>query len=183
VRASADIAWIPVGAPDPSFHAFVREHLAYVWRVACALAGESVADDLTQETFLVARRRIGSFDGEHPRAWLFRIASNVARNTKRADRRRIDRLRVVEEPAPQRTPEEQLAVEEAARLMEVFLRRLSPRKRVAFFLVELEGLAPREAAVALGVPCKTIHSRVHSARAELEVFRQRLVAPRAEVGT
>ena len=57
---------------------------------------------------------------------------------------------------------------ERALLLEQLLAGLTPQKREAFILVELEEMTVLEASQALGVNANTVCSRVRSARQELE---------------
>lgn len=158
-----------------AFDALFREHLAYVWRVARTLVGDALADDVTQETFLVVRARLDAYDGGSMRAWLFGITRNVARNMVRAQVRHDTRVRRAPAwtgPSPRIDP----AVQEAADLMRKFLARLPAAQRDAFMLMELEELTAAEIASATGVPVQTVYSRVRAARAELERFRAELAA-------
>ena len=42
--------------------------------------GQKDANDVFQETWLRVAKGLASFDGVHPRAWLFQIAKNIVRN-------------------------------------------------------------------------------------------------------
>jgi RNA polymerase sigma-70 factor (ECF subfamily) len=157
-----------------SFDAIFREHFAYVWRVARALAGAELADDVTQETFLLVRRRLDAFDGPSMRAWLYGIARNVARNALRGRERREHRHRTVPRVVPDTATQRWAEVQEAADLMERFLARLPAPQREAFMLKELEELTAAEIAEAIGVPLQTVYSRVRAAHKQLERFRREL---------
>jgi len=66
------------------FEGFVHQHeravLNYLWRV---LGNEQSAYDLTQETFVRAWQQFEKISRyEHPRAWLFRVATNLALNQR-----------------------------------------------------------------------------------------------------
>ena len=159
---------------EPSFDDVFRSHLDYVWRIARLLADEGSADDITQEVFLVARRRLAEFDGGSLRGWLYGITRNVARNQQRGRRRFLRVLERMPEPeasapidaAYERASEQ----EEAAALMDEFLQGLAPVKREAFVLHVIEGLTAVEIAESIDVPTRTVYSRVRAARAELERF-------------
>src|SRR5205807_398211 len=63
------------------FHQLVRRHESAIFRGAMAILGNAAdAEDVTQETFLRAFRRIDQFRGDAKfRTWLIQIAVNVAR--------------------------------------------------------------------------------------------------------
>lgn len=138
-----------------------------MWRAARALVGDFLADDVTQEVFLVVQARLPTFEGPFVRAWLYGITRNVARNAMRAHTRHDRRRQHASTPSPGVA----VADLEAAALMQRFLDRLPPAQREAFMLKELEELTAAEIAIAIGVPLQTVYSRVRAARAELERFR------------
>src|SRR5271157_5483779 len=142
-----------------AFGELFDEHASDIYRYACRLTGETAsAEDVVAQTFLEAwRLRARVFaDGASLRPWLFGIATNVLRNTRRAARRyraALDRL-----PPPQATPDiadalmdriserEQLAAARAA------LGALRPAEREVVALCVWSGLSYAGAAEALGVP-------------------------------
>lgn len=156
-----------------SFETLFRENIDYVWRIARMSVGDGAADDVVQEVFLVARKRLRDFEGTAVRGWLYTITRNVARNYVRG---RTRRLRLVQS-APPRPPalalDELIAHGEAAEFIEHFLHSLTPAKRDAFMLHVIEGLPAKEAAEALEIPTRTVYSRVRAAWAELEARVQR----------
>jgi RNA polymerase sigma-70 factor (ECF subfamily) len=68
---------------------------------------------------------------------------------------------------PPHDPERRATGNQALEVLEGALARLSPKKRAAFVLVELEGLRPEEAARALEIPVATVRTRLFHARSEL----------------
>ncbi|MFZ5442558.1 MAG: RNA polymerase sigma factor [Myxococcota bacterium] len=150
-------------------------HAAELRQALARLAPELDADDLLQEVFLIALDRPEALVGaDSPRAWLFGIAVKLA-----ATRRRTTRLRrflgldeAAELPAvdaPSRTVEQRDAQRAVARALE----SLSSAKREAFVLFELQGLAGEEVAEALGIPLKTVWTRLFHARKEVTAALER----------
>jgi RNA polymerase sigma-70 factor (ECF subfamily) len=162
---------VPDANSDPlDFDSVFRRHFDYVWRCAYSVAGAEAADDVTQEVFIVVRRRLGEFTGGSERAWLFSIVRNVARNVIRSRRRREHHLRAVPGPPRVEGPDEQIALREAADLLDAFIATLSPVQRDAFVLMDIEGLTAKEVAQAAGVPTRTIYSRLRAARQAFSAF-------------
>ncbi len=131
----------------------------------------SDVEDLVQQTFLDVLAAAPRFQADAAvKPWLFGIAAMVARRHRRSAGRMFERLRrwalerTVETPP---TPDECFEVGAQAIRAQRALDALSPRKREAFVLVVLEGLAGEEAAIAMGVPVATVWTRVHHARREL----------------
>ncbi len=148
-----------------AFHELVDRHAAGLYRLACALTGDSAdAEDVMQETFLGAFQRMGSFRGRSSvKTWLVSILSRQAARRHRTRLRR-PALRLEElarEPAEERAPESRMDVREA-------LGRLSPEHRRVLVLREVEGMTYAEIAQALGVPLGTVESRLFRARQEMK---------------
>lgn len=124
-------------------------------------------DDVAQETFLVARRRLADFDGRNAAGWLYRIAQHVTRAQRRRGWIRRTLFREASDHVTdfgQQSPIEALEQREARRLMQRILSQLTERRRTAFFLFEIEGYTGEEIAVLEGVPVNTVYTRLHHAR-------------------
>ncbi|MGW0708634.1 RNA polymerase sigma factor [Streptomyces sp. NPDC002643] len=120
------------------------------------------------------------------RPWLFGIATNVLRNTRRAARRhsaalaRLPERRAERETVPDFADELVGRMEDADRLAaaRVALGKLRKREREVFALCVWSGLSYAAAAEALDVPTSTVRSRLARARqrlrglAEAELARQ-----------
>ncbi|MFD5769121.1 RNA polymerase sigma factor [Streptomyces sp. NPDC127049] len=155
------------------FDAYGRAVHAYAVR----LTGDwAVAEDVVSLTFLEAWKRRGKLRGEvcDERAWLFGVATNVARNTARSARRH--RAAMARLPPPEPLPDVSDGVvrhlHDAARLAAVAraVRRLKRRDREVLALVVWSGLGYAEASVALGVPVGTVRSRLSRARLKLRLL-------------
>lgn len=160
--------------PEPS-HALetvFREHFDYVWRVARMLVGDAAADDVTQETFLIVRRRLPEVCGNELRGWLYAITRNVARNDLRSRRRYLQAVARWPQMHPVRPPDldDAVACHEAARWLEAFVDTLSFKLKETFVLRYLEGLTAREIAEAVDLPVPTVESRARLARRALEIY-------------
>jgi RNA polymerase sigma factor (sigma-70 family) len=130
--------------------------------------------DLTSETFVRAMDGFARFDPRRgsDRAWLFGIAAHVfARHCEQSagGRDAVARLgghRVLDEDEIEELAERIDAEREGAALMQRYAR-LPPVERAAIELVDLEGLTPKEAALALGVSGVAFRKRLSRARARL----------------
>ena len=146
-----------------------------VMRFLYRLCGErALAEDLTQDVFLKVWR---AADGWRPlgqvSTWIFQIAKRHWWN-EAAKRRRRGPLggpplaeREREAPRAATAPSERLARSETARAVEEALADLSPRLRLVFVLVRLEGLGFADAAAVAGIPVGTVKSRAAAAEAAL----------------
>ena len=124
-------------------------------------------DDVAQETFLVARRKLEQFRGGNAAGWLYRIAQHVTRSHRRRAwlRRMLQRdPDVAAVGARQMSPVEALEQRDARRQMLDLLSQMSERRRTTFFLFEIEGYSGEEIAQLEGVAVNTIYTRLHHAR-------------------
>lgn len=169
----------------------VATHQAGVFRLAYLLLGDAdEAADAAQETFLRAYAALAGFDPARPlRPWLLRIASNLARNRRRAAGRYLAALQraLRAEPERDRPPlVEQLSAQQAAAaaLWEAVRRLPRADQEVVYLRFFLE-LPEAEMAAALGVAAGTVKSRLHRSlkrlRAVVEAdypeLRERLARP------
>lgn len=178
-------------APLPSgFADFYRAHHDFVWRCAQRLGGELErdglsADDLVQDCFIVALRRFGDYDPEHPAkatTWLFAILRNVLHTRSRTARRQRARHEQLRTSARPRHLDAARGTEAllAGRLIDEFLGTLDADKRAVFTLVEIEGMSGAEAARCLQLNPNTASARLRAARA---AFRRHFADPeRARAG-
>lgn len=135
-------------------------------------------EDLLQETYLRLLSAVKGFRGESRfRTFLYRVCSNVALSHLRWKRRRPEDPM---EAAPEalvssEDPEREASRRQAARLVELALERLKPKKRIVFVYYELCGMSPDEIAQAVGSSVNTVRSRLHHARLEFTEAMQRLL--------
>ncbi len=163
-----------VGSARPAvdFERIYAEEVKFVWRVLRVFGlSADVADDATQDVFVVVHRRFAEFDGGAVRPWLFTIARGVARNhlrsTTRAERRRA--------PTPGFATDPHASLVERERLQLAFdiLAELDEDKRTAFLLMDVEGFSAPEVAELTGTNVNTVYARRRSARIAFEAALRR----------
>lgn len=153
-----------------NFEAFFRAHEQAIFSYLCRMLGdEQVAYDLSQETFVRAWRRYGRLQGyERPRAWLFRVATNLALNHQRDHASPVRTALSLDgnlDPAgsdPSWGFAERDAIREA-------LLALSPRQRAALALREVYGFSGEEVAAALGISHAAAKMLLSRAREQFRV--------------
>jgi RNA polymerase sigma-70 factor (ECF subfamily) len=164
----------PSLAGPPTLASLYRAHASFVWRAVRRLGiPEAAAEDVVQEVFLVARRRLPDYEGRGaPTSWLYGIARGVAANHRRGQARAERRLRVVTGPRPAASPSPEDAVghADAIALVERFLAGLDPDQREVFVLCDVEGMSGPEVALALGLNLNVAYSRLRLARTKLRRF-------------
>jgi RNA polymerase sigma-70 factor (ECF subfamily) len=139
----------------------VAAHRQGVYRYLCRVIGKAdAAHDLTQEVFLrVSRASVPETTETGQRAWVFRIARNIALNHVRDGRRRPEPVALVERGTAA-TQELGLAVREA-------LAALPEIDRDVLLLRESVGLSYEEIAEACDLTAHAVRSRLHRARLTL----------------
>lgn len=164
--------------------AFNRLVLAYqdvAYNVAYRLMGDAAAaEDVTQEAFISAYRRLDSFRGGSFKAWLLRIVTNAGLDELRRYKRRPtvglepegEDGEEIESPAwledPGETPEEVALRGELNAAIQHCLDALDTDFRVIVVLVDIQGLDYREAAASVRSPLGTVKSRLARARLRLQ---------------
>jgi RNA polymerase sigma-70 factor (ECF subfamily) len=172
---------VAASLPAPTFADVYRDGVSFVWRNVRRLgvAEESVRDAV-QDVFLVVHRRLESYEGRSSvRTWLFGIAMHVARDYRRAARRKA--LRSAPPPpfgsspdpfehavAAGPGPDKQVEAVEANRLLLCLLDELDEERRAVFVLTELEQMSAPEVSAALGLNLNTVHGRLRAARLQFE---------------
>jgi RNA polymerase sigma-70 factor (ECF subfamily) len=134
----------------------------------------SLAEELTQDTFIKAFRNLGSFRGEaRLTTWLYRIAVNLCHDQRQSVAARVRRRELSLEategpggdpPAAAGQPDEIMAEGETARHFQGLLLALDPPLREAFLLRHQEGLGYEEIASVLEITRTNAKVRVHRAR-------------------
>jgi RNA polymerase sigma factor (sigma-70 family) len=132
------------------------------------------AQELAAETFVIAYRRRGSFDGSfgEPLPWLYGIAANLMRGKRRQERRELRALaRSGPHPlaaAQADEPERRLDAESDAARLAGSLAALPQKHREVLYLYAWAELGYEEIAAALQVPVGTVRSRLARCREKLQ---------------
>lgn len=160
-------ATLPAQTLPPALEALFRAHGPYLHRAARHLgapAGE--VEDIVQEVFLIAHRRLDEFEGRAtPRTWLFGICMRVVANTRRrAHRHREKLVEHLPEGVADRDLEHASDLARARTALDKALDSLDDAKRAVFVLVDIEELAVDEVARIMEIPVKTVYSRLYAAR-------------------
>ena len=167
---SPEIQWIlraKAGDQD-AYGQLVQQYQRLIVSVAYRQGLElEEAEDVAQETFVKAwlalpsyRPAVGSW-----RAWLCRIAINLAIDRQRRQRPQLDLDDDLADGAASLV--EQAEADLQAQAVRRALAQLPPASRAALVLNEYEGLSYAEISAALSIPIGTVMSRLHYARRRL----------------
>jgi RNA polymerase sigma factor (sigma-70 family) len=147
-----------------AFGVLVREHQSQLRGFLRRLArgNHALADDLAQETFLEAWRKISQFRGDGSFAgWLSRIA--WSRFLMEARKRKPELLEDIPEQRVETSPDTKLDLESA-------MLRISAAERAALTLCYAQGHSHEEAAEILDMPLGTVKSHVLRGRDKLRAL-------------
>jgi RNA polymerase sigma-70 factor (ECF subfamily) len=149
-----------------AFEVLVERYQRVLYTVAFRMLGNpDDARDALQTSFVKAYERLATFDPERRFfSWMYRIVMNECLNLIR-DRRPEETLTPA--LAAVGSPFETAASQERRAQVQAAILQLSPDYRAVVVLRHFAGLSYDEMAEALGVPSKTIKSRLHTARQQL----------------
>lgn len=157
----------------------LRAESAALRNLARALLGsDDAADDVTQQTWVAALEN-DSARVASPSAWLRRVARNFAlrRHRDEALRNRRELAVPPDEPAPDSA--EVLARVELHRRVVTAVLALDAPYRETVLLRFWEGLPPRDIAIRMDVPVRTVHTRLQRAADRLRSQLDRETGGRA----
>lgn len=163
------IARVLLGDDRRAFEQLVRRHQGMVRAQLRRLVhgNTAEADDLAQETFLLAWRKLGQFRGDARfSTWLYRIAYSCFAQAARkrpavagfVDVREADRL-----SAPSQATDLQLDLERA-------MARLSEAERAVLLHCVQMGLSHEDTAYVLGMPLGTVKTHATRGKARLRAW-------------
>ena len=146
------------------FGAVVSAHHDEIFRyLRRAIGPAGDAEDLSQETFLRAYRAYAALPKDaNVRAWLFSIATNLAKNYFRSETRRRRAYGEVQGGARATTSasqEAELLSREAGGLVEGIVQRLPFKQRLAFTQRKIHGLD--YGAIGKNLGCSAESARAH----------------------
>jgi RNA polymerase sigma-70 factor, ECF subfamily len=158
-----------------AFEELYRQHARRLYSMAFRMAGSiEEADDLLQDMFLQAHRKLGSFRGDSSLGtWLYRLGMNHCLDYLRGRRAKMERVtdsldaREAAEPV---APGPVVPAAISRMDLERAIGRLPEGCRAAFLLHDVEGFEHHEAAAILGISEGTSKSQVHKARMKLRAM-------------
>jgi RNA polymerase sigma-70 factor (ECF subfamily) len=162
-HAERDDAASAARGDAPAFERLYRMHCARIHSLARRMAGEERAPDLTQEIFLRAWERLGTFRGDAAfGTWLHRLAINwilSRRASWSTERSRVTggEAELARQSARPSRPEARIDFEAA-------IARLPEGARLIFVLHDVEGYKHEEIAAGLGIHSGTSKAQLHRAR-------------------
>jgi RNA polymerase sigma-70 factor, ECF subfamily len=158
-----------------AFEELYRQHARRLFSLVSRMLGNPAdAEDLLQEIFLSAHRKLESFRGESALGtWLYRLAMNQCLDHLRSRSARSQQVTdpLDDEPGSYEPGRRGLAEQTVSKMdLERAVAKLPEGCRAAFVLHDVEGLEHREVAEVLGIAEGTSKSQVHKARLKLRTL-------------
>jgi RNA polymerase sigma-70 factor (ECF subfamily) len=146
--------------------------------VLAYVSGEDEADDVVQEVFVIALRRLRQYRGEGAfQSWLYRVAVRAAARVRKKVRHRAvlagDPKAIPDRLIYETDPGGRVDREKLTGLIREFWRELPERQRTVVDLVDLQGHSPAEAASMLELNPATLRANLFKGR---QTLRSRLIA-------
>lgn len=169
---------------EDAFTELVHTHQHKVFNVVYQIVrNRSDAEEVSQEVFIAVFKNIDKFRGESLLStWIYRIATNHARNRVKYHARRNDRAHqsvddtsdgaMQESPLSERVPgpHETATGNELEKILEEGLASLGEIHRTMIVLREVENLSYDEIAEIMELPAGTVKSRLARARTALKEY-------------
>lgn len=158
----------------PPFETLVEAHSAelyrYLWRM---LGDEAEARDGLQDALLRAYRSYDRVqDANYLRAWLYKIATNVARSQLARNQRRHGLPIGDHLPSPEKAVDLQVSERSQLAAVQRAVQTLPPRQRAALMMRKYQEMDYAEIAAALDCSEETARANVYQALRKLrELFK------------
>lgn len=156
-----------------AFDELYRHHATRLYNLAYRMAGAAGdAEDLVQDIFLLAYRKLGSFRGESSLGtWLYRLAMNHCLDVLRSRQARMGQQTDSLDEETAHVPVARTTLGAVSRIdLERAIGQLPPACRAAFLLHDVEGFGHQEVGTILGISEGTSKSQVHKARLRIRAY-------------
>jgi len=150
-----------------AFEVLVGRYQHIMFNVALRMLGDyEDARDAAQNTFVKAYEKLGTYDPERRFfSWMYRILMNECLNLRR--RPATEQLGDTEAEVSDSSDVDAVEAAERKRDVRQAILSLSPAYREVIVLRHFAALSYEQMSEAIGVPTKTVKSRLHTARQQL----------------
>lgn len=166
---------------DNRFEKIINEYGRQIYSFCVYITGDrDAADDLYQQTFLVAIEKEEINMDRNPKSYLLSIAVNLWNNQKRKyiwRRRKADVIyfddgdaELLQDDSP--SVEENVERREEIEKIRQTVQTLPDKLRIVILMHFMEEMSVEEIAGILGIPAGTVKSRIHKAK---KVLKERLM--------
>lgn len=162
---------------EDAFGWIFEQHHLFVYKFIYAMLGEhSLAEELTQETFLGAFKTIRSLRNDSTlRTWLCAIAKNIVYTSFRRNKKEgwksddeIENLHLADRKNP--SPDKQILNKELNKVILSALGKLGEDKRIVFILKEMQDLSYQEMSEITGSSISKLKTDLFRAKIEMKAL-------------
>jgi RNA polymerase sigma-70 factor (ECF subfamily) len=156
MQTEKDIITRVLQGDDSAFSVLVKKYQQPLYRVVLRFVkSEEVAEDVVQEAFIKAFRKLDMYEGRASfRSWLFQIGVNSAKNKLRGTRKDMIALDDVKLSAGAESDENH-EYESVQSMIQLEVEKLPEKQRQALELRIFEDLSFKEIAEIMGCPYDT----------------------------
>jgi RNA polymerase sigma-70 factor (ECF subfamily) len=166
-----DLAARCLAGDREAFEGLYRQHSHRLYNLVYRMTGGTEAEDLLQDVFLQAFRKLGTYKGDSSLGtWLYRLATNLCLDHLRSKQGRMGQVTDSldeDDAAPLASPFRPAEANNARLDLEQAIETLPPSYRAAFVLHDVEGYQHDEIAGILGIAEGSSKSLLHKARLRL----------------
>jgi RNA polymerase sigma-70 factor (ECF subfamily) len=171
-QADSDLVERCLNGDLGAFEEVYRQHSTRLYNLAFRMVGNAAdAEDLLQDIFLTAYRKLDSFRGAAALGtWLYRLGMNVCLDRLRSKAARQDQATDTLDERLGKTTQSNTLGSVSRIDLERAIESLPEGSRAAFLLHDVEGFDHHEVGQILGVAEGTSKSQVHKARLRIREF-------------
>jgi RNA polymerase sigma-70 factor (ECF subfamily) len=154
-----------------AFESLYRQHANRLYNLAFRMVGPAMAEDLLQDVFLQAHRKLATYKGDSSLGtWLYRLTLNLCLDYLRSRHGQMAHVTDSldeDDAAPVASPVRPAEANMARLDLERAIEQLPPSYRAVFVLHDVEGYQHDEIARLLGIAEGSSKSLLHKARMKL----------------
>jgi len=169
MQTENEIINIVVNGNKSAFSELVVKHQGVLLRVAFRYMKDmELAEDVVQESFIKAYRKLGSFEGRSSfRSWMYQITVNTAKNKLR--KKKFDTVDIDKVPvAVEQTLDANLYAADVNSLLMDEVNELPPKQKQALLLRIFDDMSFKEVAAVMECPYDTAKANYRHAIQKLK---------------
>ena len=135
---------------------------------------KNLAEDLTQESFLILWKKRENIDPDKVKSYLYTIANNLFLNEVKHQKVVLKFQQQKPQHIVKQTPQFLMEEQEFQHQLEKAIADLPEKNRIVFLMNRIEKLTYREIAERLGLSVKAVEKRMHKALLSLRSISKKI---------
>jgi RNA polymerase sigma-70 factor (ECF subfamily) len=172
-RTDAELVAACLAGESRAFEELVRKYQQPIYNLALRMVREPEdAEDIAQTVFVKAYEKLDSYDPSHQFfSWIYRIGINESINFSKK-KKRLEEYESGVSGFREETPEDEVNVDDLSERIGDAIMMLKVDYRMVIVLKHFHDYSYQEMSEVLGIPVKTVKSRLFSARQQLKEILQ-----------